>query len=793
MLEVYIMFKNNPIDQLLKWFEQEPRTINWDAILAYDKGDTNTVLLQEYIIRQNTNDLMDPITEEVTDGASPTYKAYLFEYVFDAPRLSFENANIAESKAMLTCRVIDGVHVTFEMSTGSSEWSVVKLGSHSPLTAPPLTTPINLLNVSGEVTDVGRVVLNISEGTDYRFAYDDTPHLQRTLGNRLRQAFARLPSAQKEYELNILKVGKDDYLKPKEFLIRTHAPDGASVKGALNFGEGQVLLFVTMEGGKNGAIPGLNKDMQYLIPDGSTAALVLGHNFMVKKIISEGAEGIINGGDDYTIELEGPEGGFVQKLTVQNGARRRGSFGAVTHLPHFQSFELVELILGVGKTFIDLAPGTSSFDIKFENQSLVVSWEGTKQQPVKIIPRGGSLLQNNLGTHWRLRKRFSYKLLPSGDLRMEVDENFNELLIRVTPELYVGVPEVSEHFAEIANYVGPLLEAELEAGITEFLKKSEVIDQFRLNNLLFRGEQPVQLEKVAFPGDLVSFGKVGPTQTEFVIDQIETLVGVGKTLQFNTIPPTAGVNWTVENIGDHEGNPGTIIPTSGLYTAPTQIDGRQLRIRVKASKGVHSSYALVSVLSFDIDISPQIQVVGAGNASGREMRAGTQDKQDSVKWEVVNGDSTGSRVVPSAEENGDHTYFAGPRNPDVNFTVDEIVVSTTVAPVKTQSSYVLVPHLTLTETLVILDVPDLPANQIQLAAIDRNGDPYPADEYIWDVPIGAGTVDANGRVTINDSSPFPFIAVTATYPDDRRGDMIGCKLLPVPLFSVPDTIRMLRV
>lgn len=779
---------NVPADELLDWFAIKPQTIGWDAILAYDKNDTNTVLLQEYIARQNSDDLMDPITEDYVEGAASVTRTYLFNYVFDHPRLSFENANIAESKAILACRVIDGVRVTFEEN--GANWDVVTLGAHSPLTAPKLITEINLLNVKGAVNEVGKVLLKLSTGTGYRLSEFDTEHLQKKMGERIQQAFSRLPEEQVIYELNVLKISPDDYLKPKEFVLRTHATPDSQIRDAVNFGDGQVLVFVTMEGGQNGSIPPLNKDMKYLIPDGHSAALILGHGFMVNKIIAEGCKGIINAGNDYTIELDGPAGGFVKKLTVKNGARRLASTGPVTNLPNFRSFELVELVLGLGKNFVDLAPGSSEFYIAFENAQLIVTWEGKKEQPVKITPMSGKLLSNNLGTHWRMKKRFSFVLLPTGDLRMVVDENLNELITRVTPEMYINIPEVAEHFAEIARFVEVKLVAELEAGMTAFLKQSEVIDQFRLHNLLFRGEQPVEMKKLGFPGDLVSFGKVGPTQTQFVIDQLEPYIGLGKTIQFRTVPPTTGLTWEVEPTGGQVGDPGTINRTTGLYTAPALIEGRHLRVRVKATQGTHASFALVSVLAFDVDISPQIQIVSASSSLGREMRAGTLEST-ALQWKVVNGETTGSRIVKSSLPDGDHTYFAGPADPKKFFSVDEITVSTTQAPVKTQSSHVLVAHMPISENITIKDDPALPDGKIQLEILDRNGNPYPASDYLWEVPIGAGTVDDTGLVTINTSSPHPFIVVSVLYTERDR-NYIGCILLPVPMFSVPDTVKMLR-
>ena len=58
----------NSLDEMYKWLAVEPRTRGWNAILAYDRTKTNTVLLQEYISRFGTNAYLEPITEMLDDN-----------------------------------------------------------------------------------------------------------------------------------------------------------------------------------------------------------------------------------------------------------------------------------------------------------------------------------------------------------------------------------------------------------------------------------------------------------------------------------------------------------------------------------------------------------------------------------------------------------------------------------------------------------------------------------------------------------------------------------------------------
>ena len=791
---------NIPVDSLLAYFRVKPRSMKWDAILAYDRKDTNTVLLQEYILRHNTESQMPPITFEVKDNDTPTYKAYIFQYRFDTPRLSFANASISSSVAKLTSKVIGGTHVTFEMPTGAQGWDVVKLGSHSPLVQTNLEMEIDLTLATGEITGEGRVVLDISKGRNYRLNYNDKEHMRTAEGAEFQKAFARFPAEITEWELNRLELNPDNYLQPKEFFIRTHQPESARVKGAANSGEGAILVFTTMRGGVNGNIPIIDADMPYIIPDGHSATLVLGHQFLMNKIIAEGCKGIINTGDDYKIELEGPAEGFVQKLTVKEGARRRPGSGAEA-LPDIKSFELSELILGLGKTFVDTYPGVSEFFLDFQTNKLKLTWSGKKEQPVKISTEKENYT-DNIGTQWEMSKELTFSLDDTGTLRMVVSQTGNEQMTRVTPENYVGYEDVSAYFEQIAGTVQQKLVAELNESMTTFLKKSEEIDLFRLNSLLFRGENAVKLERAEFPGDLVTFGKVGPTQTAFTIDhdlpesvpdRLEPMIGLGQTLKFVTVPPVAAT-WSVENIDGNTGVTGTIDPVTGVYVAPTagQFEGRFLRVRVNATQGEYKRSALVSILVFDMDFSPQIQIIGAGNTSGRELTAGALGGE-TLTWSVSpETQARGGRVDPSEEDGRDHTFRVGPAIEGEYFTVDEVIVTTQSG--RTQSSYLLVAHQPKVTLVVgIKENSGLPENKLQMIVFGKDGPVEPGDlDLTWGVPIGAGTIDSkSGVLTIDSAAALPFIVVTVVY-ETLFIDMTGFKLLPIPLFSVPETLRMLR-
>lgn len=129
---------NNSLDEMYKWLNVEPRTRGWNAILAYDRSKTNAVLLQEYINRFSTGNYLPPITELLQDNQTPTYREYMVNYVMDAPRLSFTNSNLENSKARIRQKVMGGTHMAFERPLGASAWRTTKVALWGPIDGPTL-------------------------------------------------------------------------------------------------------------------------------------------------------------------------------------------------------------------------------------------------------------------------------------------------------------------------------------------------------------------------------------------------------------------------------------------------------------------------------------------------------------------------------------------------------------------------------------------------------------------------------------------------------------------------------
>ncbi|WP_458129722.1 hypothetical protein [Pseudomonas sp. Z2-11] len=785
--------KNNSVETLLEWLKEEPRTLGWDAIVAYDRTKTNTVLLQEYIGRFSTSDYMKPITEEIADNATPTQKEFISNYLMDSPRLSFINSNLLDSKAQLSMTVIGGAHLTFEKPLGAQQWNVTKIAQEDALDGPKLLAEIELKATEGTVDGAGTVKLDLAEGTEYRLTYAETEHLRKVAGARFKQRFIGMPEAQRTFVLNEVKFKPDQFLKPSKFFIRTHAKPGANPED--DQGEGAVLLFVTMEGGKNGTYPAESTDLEYLLPEGYSASVLLGHEMVVSKICAEAVKRIHTHEDPFRAVLE--QKGNYTEMSCGGG---RGSYAHVFSYEGFK-FEVVSLIVNfsddTGGTD-NPTPGNASFRLRLlpdggrgpgTQGGIDIEWRGDKEQPCKTDGLG---FLYNITSGWMGVWVFNFIMEGPGVVGVKKGDTLVNAGVGIG--YYEGDDRVEAHFNDIRSKTNERLLGHLDSIVEEFSAAAADINVFSLNSLLFRGDNAVRFERVDCTGDLALFGQVGPTQTAFSIVPLEPVISHTTDYPFTTEPPREGLTWTVENILGSTAYPGAFKdPASGFYTPPTvaEIEGNQTRVKVTATDGIHTSSALVSVLPRPLSVNPLIQICGAADSLGREMSAGALNG-DGLEWSVEDP-SSGATVRPSDKEEGDHTYYPGPQNKERLFSVDNIVVKNTRTGI-TEKAKVLVLHGVPSITVRFDESAALQSDQVQLKAYWGNDEPVdPTEELKWALLEGSGQVNpATGVYTIDPEGQHRFAVVTAYVPPLRgRPADEGFILLPVPLFSVPETIRML--
>lgn len=773
--------EKNSVANLLEWLKVEPRTLGWGAILAYGRSETNKVLLQEYINRFSSSSYLKPITERLDNNAVPTQREYLYKFQMDAPRLSFIESGLQDSKANVTMKVVGGNHLSYYKAPGSNQWTIGKIADEDVLDGPKLSFDINLLAATGSVTSAGRVELDISKGTNYELTISQREDWRKLAGARFQQIFRPLPDDQKIFVLNELKFTPDQFLKPSKFTIRTHnkKDSGAALLANEDEGEGAVLVFVAMEGDANGTVPVENSDLKYLLPDGYSATLLLGHDFFFRHVFAEGLKKISNSDVVRFDKVMSPDGKRIVGIIGRNGSRYRRIVEKFT----YQGTEYSSSYTSAG-----IHTGAELDYFRMEilgGANLRIRWKEIKQlQPLSWTGENAG----SMGTDWDLKYKFSFDVGELQDLNFSYSPE--ELHVHSADSNYMLSPE--HRSAVESAHKGWMLKMFDEA-MADFTSPVANINVFTLNSLLFRGENAVKLDEVHYPADLAWFGHVGPTQTKFTIDQLEVVIGHGEILQFTTTPPRSGLTWTVENIHDESSPVGSIVQSSGRYTAPTagQLQGSFVRARVTARAGTDTSSALVTVMRRSITINPLIQVATAGDTLELEVSAGAVEG-GTLNW-AIEDPSSGAVVKPNPAVGKDHLYTPGPPQPKTPPTVDNIVVSNARASEKVS---VLVLHRTALLPVQIDDKAGLPENKIQLVIMGEDG-PIPPDDWAqrWKVLLGSESAQidpVSGVLTVS-PGPDKFVVVTVLAPGGRPGmpDDDGYIILPLPLFSIPETIRML--
>lgn len=757
--------------ELIDWLKQGPRTLNWGAILAFNRSDTNTVLLQEYIQRFSTDTYLAPVQGYI--GDSDTVGQYITDYTLDYPRLSFEIANIDRDSAdaKLTMKVVGGTHVTFKDVPGGREATRVEVVD--PLNGPELSLDLQLVDVPGTVNRAGQVVLDLKRSSNFSLSYSDHLREQRLGGEFFQQLFEALPDAKRVMVVSEIRKTADSTIKPSSIKLRTQAAPGAKVRSADNYGDGAVLVFVAMDGQGAGGNP--DASFKYLIPNDPdkhySATLLLGNRFLLETQVREmaGRDYISMEGWSYQISNQtrfwemNPDGG---RLAASSYTFRWGehSYNSGSFDPPFEwkrdQGQYLHFQIRDGAIRVDYQRNSTAYCC------VARCWAGSGPMDAGVY----AVIDAHVSRRYRL------------NTQAQIIEP--EPIEQTTPRLQLGIAsDFSNHDQAVslfnshqAAYTAQNLQA-LQGPFPALLRYVPPIDTFALHSLLFRNTDAVVLDDIALPGDMALFGWVGPSLTRFKVSPLQPLLGTGESLQFSIEPAAPSqVTWSVHSILGSDENPGSI-SASGQYSAPASIRGAFLRVRVTATAGSYSSSALVSVVVNDITVSPLVQTCDGGHS--RTLSAGT--RAGSLSWSLKTP-ANGGKL--EALEDGKYKYTAPTALSGQEFVVDEIVVRNQLTG-KTRSAWIMVPLVNLPLAVLRDSSVSLPANQARLL-VKAGASTVPAEQVQWQVLAGAGSV-TNGVFTAP-AVPEPRFALLLAATEPFPGFLMrGFVLLPLPLFDYPQT------
>lgn len=258
---------NNSLRSLLARMEQGSVTQGWGAVSVFSRSRINHLLEQQYIERFNGYSFLPPFSGRLTLEEGSYEFVELKSIGLGQPLLSFNTASLTNSTAVLTMNLISGSYTESRQAPGAQP-TLLSAFNITEQQGFKLEMDIDLSLVVGEVDKRGNVKLNLSDGVNFRCNLAGDDELANTrFADYFKQRFENLPEHRSVFQLGMLDLKGYNYLTPKSFRILTQAAPGAKVMGALNYGDGGVVVFIRLLGNtSDGRFPP-DASFPYLIPD----------------------------------------------------------------------------------------------------------------------------------------------------------------------------------------------------------------------------------------------------------------------------------------------------------------------------------------------------------------------------------------------------------------------------------------------------------------------------------------------------------------------------------------------
>ncbi|MCU1722704.1 hypothetical protein [Pseudomonas sp. 5P_5.1_Bac1] len=241
------------LTQLKSWLASGPRGLGWEMIVAYDRDMINELLQQQYIHRFSQSDFIPAISQSIDLTHSTEHMQGIR---LRAPVASFEGDSLR-----LSMDCISGTIITEVTITGAVPY-IGTVRNLLPVGGPQLTLGVPLTELTGQVGDGRRIVLDISKGTEFLANFVLDTQSQQVIGQRFKHVFQSLPESQRTYDLGQLA---DDFPVPKKVVMRVMPVPGTRDSASSTLGGGALLMFVRFEKNADGSFPG--PDFLYPIPE----------------------------------------------------------------------------------------------------------------------------------------------------------------------------------------------------------------------------------------------------------------------------------------------------------------------------------------------------------------------------------------------------------------------------------------------------------------------------------------------------------------------------------------------
>lgn len=610
--------KRLTLEEFVDVLKKGPKTRGYDAILAYDRLRANRLLLQEYIDRYDSDRYFEPMNFPVPIIPGVQWEKVI-DHLLDKPRLSFENSIITSSRADLTMRITGGKQLTIGTRGSAKGNKVSRVKIADELDGPALHMRIALDTSPGSVDKAGKVLIDLKKADEFYLSFADSDEENFNGGARYKKEFDAWTDEKKIFVLNELQMKDTDFLQPEKFWVRTDVAPLGRLRGSDEYGEGQILLFVTMKDSDN-SNAGIPTEIEYLLPtaaDPYTMNLLLGNKFLIERLVTQGMKNVEHLVPGFKVEyVGGGEHSFMTGLKVAEGKLNIPVKGAS---PRFNEIFFTE---GLGLSLVGSAQDTfTRFEVRAIDEKLRFEWFGKNEAPVTLKPKDSSDVSGKVTYRWEYVAEYQFHVETTGadigKLRLK-PAGASTLRQRMAPDQDL-LNTSADNLVDFIAFGEATVARHLAQAIETIVNVATDIDAFRLNGLLFRsGKEAAQPSTVRFPGDLTLPGYLSPARTQFEVVPSETVVLAASKKTFSITPASdTPVTWTVANVpGDEGENPGSIDPATGEYTAPpsSSVVRGNKKVIVTATRGESFAKALVSITLRSIAASPMV-MEAAWNAS----------------------------------------------------------------------------------------------------------------------------------------------------------------------------------
>jgi hypothetical protein len=772
-------------DALLAWLQESPKTMGWDAVVVFNRGRANALLIQQYINKLTADNYLTPIGGQI-EGAEGS-KLNFFGIQLGLPRLSFENADIEHSTARVTQAISAGLAILKSEPVGGYK-TVHSIMRPNGATGPTLWMDVDLRDAPGDTTGAGEVQIDLRNMTGFDTDLFSDPVSIINAQAFFLERFKEKPELQ-VYTLGILDKSADSTLAPQHFIVRTQAAPGATSRAAPNYGDGAVVVLVTLKNGTDGQAPTRQGDFRYLIPNDEngtrySSAVLLSNKVLFSKLISQHLNSVLPGKTLTPKTATSGQGvpGHIY-LEYTQGAVTKSDYkfvcsGYYSNYIVTASSPLITIPL-TGATF---KAGHDSVDFSWTNRTVTVNMHYHNTR--------GDLSDTH--SDEALTIRFDLNL--TSTLNLDPDSgviSFDQADV-VDEQIEIEMP-VNHYVQNLHLYEADLREI-IKDNLLGFTKHITLpdIDTFLLRNLLFPDNNSMVLTDAHVPGDLAVFGNVLPSLASFVIEPEHAILSPGGSRTFTT-EPTATVTWSVKGLPGSNHPVGTI-DHQGVYMAPSRDDmlGRDSQQVIITATGTTargvaaSSSTLVSIVSETISVNPLFSV--ASPEASLKFTAGVIDDRP-LQW-AMKDPGQGGKLEPATGLVT--TYTVAPLQVSGMFTLEVIQVTDNQG--NMGQGHVLVVNRPLGGQ-VDVDLAQAANGKAQLSFLkqfDESLVPVPQDRLTWTLLAGTGWVDTSGIYNAPQYQETGFALITCAFTHEPafEGAPItvdyGYTVLPLPLLQYPD-------